>query len=70
MYLCIRGHVFVCWRSCICVLDVTNLPLATPDFSIEFLKLFRQCGFVCNFISTSSREFSLTIPIWYSLSIT
>ena len=25
MYLCVRGHVFVCQRSCICVLDVMYL---------------------------------------------
>jgi hypothetical protein len=25
MYLCVGGHVFVCWRSCICVLEVMYL---------------------------------------------
>ena len=25
MYLCVRGHVFVCWESCIYVLGVMYL---------------------------------------------
>ena len=25
MYLCVGGHVFVCWGSCICVLGVMYL---------------------------------------------
>ena len=30
MYLCVRGirHVFVCYPSCICVLEVSVLPLS------------------------------------------
>jgi hypothetical protein len=29
MYLCVRGHVFVCWMSCISVLWISMLPLST-----------------------------------------
>ena len=29
MYLCVRGHVFVCKGSCICVLGVSTLSLST-----------------------------------------
>ena len=42
MYLCVSGHVFVCYLSCICVLEVLILPLSTI-FQLDFGTVFGQC---------------------------
>jgi len=56
MYLCVRGHVFVCWSSCICVLGLSMFPL-----SMILIFVFGIVPTVCEyflFYNSRSRKFT------------
>jgi hypothetical protein len=58
MYLCVRGHVFVCWMSCISVLWISNVA-SFYDFDISLCNCYDSVVFYSEKKSIYLPEFNL-----------
>ena len=63
MYLCVRGHVFVCQRSCICVLEVMYLCVRGHVFVCQ---RYRFCLFL-RFFSIRCQNCSDSVVVFVFL---
>ena len=56
MYLCVRGHVFVCQRSCICVLEVMYLCVRGHVFVYQWHRFCLFLPFLYSTLETVATE--------------
>ena len=67
IYMCVRGHVYVCWGSCICVLGVSLLSMFLRLFYFESVVCFLLFHFIDVNGKKGSTKYTYVCMISYHL---